>query len=260
MERFETKNAHTFARRSSALRTGFSKTPDAKPGRAGARIVIWPEVNLLVFKEDETTFLKRVQRLAGEEQIYLLIGTGVVRPGVSRPLENKAVLLNPAGEIEFSYLKSRLLPGLEGTVSGQGNGNLPIRDTLHGRMAAAICYDMDFPQLIHQVGRAEANLLLVPANDWETIKHLHFRMAIFRAIENGVSVVRATKSGLSGAVDAFGRTLAVTDHFSSGSQVMVAQVPLTSVRTIYTCVGDLFAWLCVASLLILMAVVLRVIR
>jgi apolipoprotein N-acyltransferase len=212
-----------------------------------------------VFKEDETTFLKRVQRLAGEEQIYLLIGTGVVRPGVSRPLENKAVLLNPAGEIEFSYLKSRLLPGLEGTVSGQGNGNLPIRDTLHGRMAAAICYDMDFPQLIHQVGRAEANLLLVPANDWETIKHLHFRMAIFRAIENGVSVVRATKSGLSGAVDAFGRTLAVTDHFSSGSRIMIAQVPLTSVRTIYTCVGDLFAWLCMASLLILIAVALRVI-
>jgi apolipoprotein N-acyltransferase len=198
--------------------------------------------------------------LAGEEQIYLLMGIGVVRPGVSRPLENKAVLLNPAGEIEFSYLKSRLVPGGEGTVGSRGNGNLPIRDTQHGRMAAAICYDMDFPQLIHQVGRAEANLLLVPANDWETIKDLHYRMATFRAIENGVSMVRATKSGLSGAVDALGRTLAVTDHFSSGSQIMVAQVPLTSVRTIYTCVGDLFAWLCVVSLLILIAVALRVTR
>jgi len=248
------------------LRQAFERLEDwflentRREARAGARIVLWPEVNLLLFKEDETAFLKRAQRLAGEEQIYLLMGIGVVRLGVSRPLENKALFLNPAGEIEFSYLKSRLVPGGEGTVGSRGNGNLPIRDTQHGRMAAAICYDMDFPQLIHQVGCAEANLLLVPANDWETIKHLHYRMATFRAIENGVSVVRATKSGLSGAVDAFGRTLAVTDHFSSGSQVMVAQVPLTSVRTIYTCVGDLFAWLCVASLLILMAVVLRVIR
>jgi apolipoprotein N-acyltransferase len=77
-------------------------------------------------------------------------------------------------------------------------------------------------------------------------------------------MVRATKGGVSGAVDAFGRTLAVTDHFSAGAQTwaqtMIAQVPLTRVSTIYTRVGDLFAWLCVASLLILIAAALRVIR
>ena len=231
-----------------------------REARAGARIVVWPEVNLLVFKEDETTFLKRAQRLAGEEQIYLLMGMGVLRLGVSRPLENKAVFLNPSGEIEFSYLKSRLVPGGEAKVSSPGNGRLPICDTKYGRMGAAICYDMDFPQLIQQTGRAEAEVLLVPANDWVIIKYLHLQMAVFRAIENGVSMVRATKGGVSGAVDAFGRTLAVTDHFSPGAQTMIAQVPLTRVSTIYTRVGDLFAWLCVASLLILIAAALRVIR
>jgi apolipoprotein N-acyltransferase len=46
-------------------------------------------------------------------------------------------------------------------------------------------------------------------------------------------MVRATKSGLSGAVDAFGRTLAVTDHFSPGAQIMIVQVPLRHVSTIY---------------------------
>ena len=231
-----------------------------REAQAGARIVVWPEVNLLVFKEDESTFLERAQRLAGEEQIYLLMGTGVVRLDVPRPLENKAVLVNSSGEIEFSYLKSRLVPGWEAKVSRPGNGHLPISDTQYGRVAAAICYEMDFPQLIQQVGRAEADLLLTPASDWKTIKHLHFQMAVFRAIENGVSIVRATKSGLSGAVDAFGHTLAVTDHFSPGAQIMIAQIPLTHVRTIYTHVGDLFAWLCVASLLIMIAVALRGVR
>jgi hypothetical protein len=43
-------------------------------------------------------------------------------------------------------------------------------------------------------------------------------------------------------------------------QIMIAQVPLTHMRTIYTQVGDLFARLCTASLLILMATALRVIR
>jgi apolipoprotein N-acyltransferase len=231
-----------------------------REARAGARIVVWPEVNLLVFKEDETTFLERAQRLAAEERIYLLMGLGTVSPGVPRPLENKAVLLNPSGEIEFSYLKSRLVPGVEARVTISGNGRLPISHTQYGRIAVAICYDMDFPQLIRQVGRAEADVLLAPANDWEVIKHLHFRMAIFRAIENGTSMVRATKSGLSGAVDAFGRTLALTDHFSPGARIIITQVPLTHVSTIYTRVGDLFAWLCIASLLIMIAVALRVVR
>ena len=231
-----------------------------REAQAGARIVIWPEVNLLVFKEDESAFLECAQRLAREEKIYLLMGTGVVRLGAPRPLENKAVLVNPSGKIEFSYLKSRLVPGLEAKVCSPGNGHLPISDTEYGRVAAAICYEMDFPQLIQQVGRAKADLLLTPASDWKTIKHLHFQMAVFRAVENGVSMVRATKSGLSGAVDAFGRTLAVTDHFSPGAQIMIVQVPLRHVSTIYARVGDLFAWLCVASLLIMIAVALRVVR
>jgi len=221
-----------------------------REARAGARIVVWPEVGVLVFKEDETKFLECAEQLAREEQIYLLMGMGVVRVGAPRPMENKAALVNPSAQIEFTYLKSRLVPGVEARVSIPGNGRLPICHTQYGRMAAAICYDMDFPQLIQQVGQEEAELLLVPANDWQVIKHLHLHMATFRAIENGVSMIRATKSGLSGAVDAFGRTLAVTDHFSPGAQIMIAQVPLKRVRTLYARVGDLFAWLCIASLLI----------
>jgi apolipoprotein N-acyltransferase len=68
----------------------------------------------------------------------------------------------------------------------------------------------------------ERDLLLVPANDWQVIKHLHLYMAIFRAIENGVSMIRASKSGFSGALDAFGRALAVTDHFSPGARIMIS--------------------------------------
>jgi len=45
-----------------------------REARAGARIVVWPEVNLLVFKEDEPTFLERAQRLTAEERICPLIG------------------------------------------------------------------------------------------------------------------------------------------------------------------------------------------
>ncbi len=116
---------------------------------------------------------------------------------------------------------------------------------------------MDFPQLIRGVSAAGADVLLAPANDWAAVKQIHLRMAIFRAIENGVPMLRVRSSGLSSAVDAFGRVLAVTDHFSPDARVMVAQLPLGHVRTIYGYVGDLFAWLCIGGLTIATAVALR---
>jgi apolipoprotein N-acyltransferase len=219
-----------------------------REARAGAHLAVWPETNLLVLQQDETAFLERAQALARDEQIYLLIGMGTVSLGAPHPLENKAVLVGPSGHIEFSYRKSHPAPGGEAGIMVPGDGRLPVHETAWGRVAAAICYDLDFPPLLRQVGQAGADLLLVPANDWALIKHLHFEMAVFRAIENGVSMVRATSAGVSGAVDAHGRTVALVDHFSPGARILVAQVPVAHAPTLYARMGDLFAWVCIAGL------------
>jgi hypothetical protein len=88
---------------------------------------------------------------------------------------------------------------------------------------------------------------IVPANEWKTIKRIHFEMAAFRAIENGVPLVRPASSGISSAVDAWGRLLGMADDFAAGSRTMIAQVPIGHIRTLYATTGDLFAWLCVAG-------------
>ena len=75
-------------------------------------------------------------------------------------------------------------------------------------------------------------------------------MAAFRAIENGVPLVRAAASGISSAVDPWGRVLAVTDYFAAGDRTLNAQVALGRVPTLYAKTGDLFAWLCVVCLLV----------
>jgi apolipoprotein N-acyltransferase len=74
------------------------------------------------------------------------------------------------------------------------------------------------------------------------------RMAAFRAIENGVPLVRPAASGMSSAFDSWGRVLSVTDFFAAGDRTMTAQVPLGRVPTLYSRTGDLFAWLCVTGL------------
>lgn len=45
-----------------------------------------------------------------------------------------------------------------------------------------------------------------------------------------------------------GRALARNDHFTAQEPVMVSDVPTEGVPTIYSRIGDAFAWICVAAL------------
>jgi apolipoprotein N-acyltransferase len=241
-----------FRRKMSLLQDWFLENSD-REARAGAKLILWPELNLLVFKEDEPAFIERAKELARRDTTYLLIGMASVTLGATRPLENKAVLINDSGRIVCSYVKGHPMTGGEETYGTPGDGRPFVGRTAFGRTAIAICFDMDFPGFIREAGEEHAELLLVPANDWAEIKHVHTWMAGFRAVENGATMIRATSTGLSTVVDPYGRTLALTDHFSPGARVMVAQVPLASTGTIYSRVGDLFSWLCLACLAILAA-------
>jgi apolipoprotein N-acyltransferase len=221
-----------------------------REARAGARLVVWPEQNLLIFKEDEAAFIERARRLAAEERIYLAMGMGTVYCGDPMPFENKLVLIDPTGKIIVSYVKTHPVTGWEAGIMKRGDGRVPVIATDTFRIATAICFDADFPEFIRQAGQNSADLLIVPANEWHTIKDVHPQMAAFRAIENGVSLVRPAASGVSSAVDPWGRVLGVADYFAPGDRTLTVQVPLGGVRTLYARTGDLFAWLCVASLVL----------
>ena len=157
-----------------------------REARAGARLIAWPEANLLVFRDDEPAFLERAKRLAAEEDVYLAMGIASIHPGASKPFENKMVLVDPSGTIIMNYLKSHPVTGWEASIMEPGDGHMPVVATTAGRMATAICFDADFPEFIRQAGQGRADLLIVPANEWKDIKNVHVQMAAFRAIENGV--------------------------------------------------------------------------
>jgi apolipoprotein N-acyltransferase len=129
----------------------------------------------------------------------------------------------------------------------RGDGVMKVVATEYGRFATAVCFEADFPTFIRQAGESRADMLLLPANDWKTIKHLHMQMAAFRAIENGMAIVRAAASGVSSVFDPWGRTLASVDFFAPGDRTMTAQVPIGGVATLYARTGDVFGWLCVAA-------------
>ena len=225
----------------------FSRSAEAS--RFGAKIILWPELAVPVSKEKEAALIERGQQLAREEEIYLMMVLYAVPFDFSdQPWENKVIIVGPSGEVLATYLKSNPAPGEPMVL---GDGKVPIVKTPHGEISTAICIDMYFPSLIRQAGKAGVDLMLAPARTWKEIAAQYAYGATFRAIENGFSMVCCIGDGLSIAVDYQGRVVAEVDYFTSDEQIMIADLPVKGVTTIYAQIGDLFAWCCVISFVVL---------
>jgi len=136
----------------------------------------------------------------------------VVNWAWERSFENKLIVVDPAGEIVLEHVKygGNMLEG-----SLLGDGVLRTIETPYGTLSGIICWDTDFPGIVRQAGRNGTDILLSPAHDWPEIDPIHAQMAVFRAIENGISVVRQADQGRSITVAPYGRVLAKMDHFTA---------------------------------------------
>src|SRR6266516_2510287 len=228
-----------------------------KEARAGAKIIVWPEGRAKVLQEDEAALLARASALARATGTYLDLGMSVVlsHPVQSHILLNESILIDPSGNVVWRYEKTHVAPP-DAATNVPGDGQVPTVQTPYGRLSTVICYDADFPDTIRQAGQAGADIMLVPGNDWQAIDPMHPQMATFRAIENGFSEVRQASNGLAMTVDYEGHVLAASDYFTTDQQVMVADVPMQGVRTIYATIGDLFAWLRLVGLVVLIGLAL----
>ena len=224
---------------------------------AGARIVFWGEGNAIVVKEDEAVFVARGREMAAKYRVYLGMGLGVLNMGSTRPVENKLVLIEPSGHVAWEYNKAHPVPGPDAERQVRGDGRLRALDTPYGRWSSIICFDADSPRLLAQAGALQTDVMLDPSNDWRAIDPWHTQMASFRAIEQGFNLIRQTSMGLSAAYDYQGRRLAAMDHYLTTDYDMVSHVPTRGVRTIYSRLGDWFAWVCLAGLASLAILSLR---
>jgi len=218
---------------------------------AGAKLIVWPEDSFFVDKRDEATVLAHAVQFAQQRRIFLTLSYGARLDASTPRYENKMTLVTPSGDVAWQYLKNHPVPGHEASIVTRGEGGPAQFVSPDGRFAGGICYDADFPALFQRAGREDADLLIVPADDWRAIDPIHARMTVLRGIEEGASVVRAAMNGLSIATDAYGRVIASDDYFSGADHTMIATVPIAHVPTIYSRVGDTFAWLCALGLVAL---------
>jgi apolipoprotein N-acyltransferase len=143
------------------------------------------------------------------------------------------------------------LPGSEYTImqvrpSGQ-NTDVAV--------STVICYEIIFPDLVRRFVNSGAAVITTVTNDaWfgrTGAPYQHFSMAVLRAVENHVPVVRAANTGISGFIDAKGRILETTSIFTE-AQLTCTLTPAAK-NTLYTRFGDIFSYLCLLASIVMLA-------
>jgi apolipoprotein N-acyltransferase len=130
----------------------------------------------------------------------------------------------------------RFTAGIENSVWKSGNLSA----------APMICYESIYPNFVRKRVNYGADVLVNITNDgWfgrTTAPYQHAEMSRVRAIENGVSIIRCTNSGISFSADPYGKYLAKTQLYTREIVEMPIAKPLKN--TIYRKFGDWFAYLC----------------
>lgn len=230
----------------------FNRTRTAAEG--GANIISWNEAAIFIMPEDENEWITSIRELAAELNITLV--ASYVVPISPSPLryENKYQFIDSSGNIAHTYLKHQPVPG-EPAV--QGKSPLTVADINGTKVAAAICYDYDFPYLAKGYGELGADMVMLPSSDWRGIDPVHTEMAAFRAVEQGHSVLRSTRFGLSAAITPYGEMVSQMSSFDGHDKIMYSQLPTKGVTTLYSIIQDSFVYLCIGFLLAFIAIASR---
>ncbi|EKJ87426.1 apolipoprotein N-acyltransferase [Leptospira meyeri] len=201
----------------------------------GAKVVVWNEGAVLIHRKEENSFLKRVSSLALEKEIEIIAAYIIPLKENEFFMENQLRWVGKDGTFRQIYFKQFIPPG---EPISHIPSEIQALDLGWGKVSVAICYDFDNLKLTKKHGELGAGISLIPASDWKGINPFHTEMAVLRGIENGSSIVRSTRGGLSGIYDAYGRAKGTLDYFEENDGVLVASVPITQTSTIYNRFGN----------------------
>lgn len=232
-------------------------------GVQDATHLIWPE-SAFPFLLGRTP--QALAEIAGVLRPSTVLVTGAARagdplPGETRPpIYNSIQIVDAQGAIAASYDKVHLVPfgeylpalfdrmiravGLSqfvaipgGFAAGKRGNALAIRGL--PLAAPLICYEVIFPGEVMPAGQRPGFMLNLTNDGWfgqTTGPHQHFAQARLRTIEQGLPLVRAANTGISGVVDGYGRIVAMLGLGVEG--VLDAPLPMVGPFTIYARLGD----------------------
>ena len=214
---------------------------------AGAKLVVWNEASTAILPGEEAEWNRKLSALANEQDITLVAAYVVPISESPFRFENKYLMFKPDGSLGYTYNKHEPVPGEPSLKGKEVIETIPMEGM---ELGGAICYDYDFPYLAKAFGRKDADIVAVPSSDWRGIDPIHTKMAALRSIEQGHSILRSTRFGLSAAISPTGEFNAQMSSFDTNDRVMIANLPGNKIFTVYSLIGDLFVYVCIAFILI----------
>lgn len=242
-------------------------------------IFIWPETAIPNSLVESAAVQERLKNMllyqAGDS---LLSGALVVEKwlegtrgiGQYQREYHNAILAWQGGDVvpHHIYSKSHLVPfgeyipfqnhiplapiaNLEGFTAGRGTQTLKPRGH-ELSFSPQICYEIIFPQSMVAKGMARPDYILTITNDgWygnSAGPYQHFTQAQFRAIEQGIPVIRNANTGISGIISPYGRVIAFIPLLQKN--VINAALPQALPPSFYSLYGDVLFFLGLGALLL----------
>ncbi|HEY1264525.1 MAG TPA: apolipoprotein N-acyltransferase [Terriglobales bacterium] len=243
-------------------------------------LVVWPEAPA-PFEVDDPRFRQTAAGVAQQSRAWLLagsLGANVTARPSQRVAEtyNSAALFNPAGELSARYDKIHLVPfgeyvpfrrifffasGLTEQVGdfSRGASRAPLTAG-DEKLGVFICYESIFPDEVRQLALNGAQVFVNISNDgWygdSGAYAQHLKQARMRAVENARWLLRDTNTGVTAAIDPYGRIAAVVPR--KLRTVLKAPYARTGRTTFYTRHGDWLAYVC--AIISLGALLMRLLK
>lgn len=246
---------------SEILRTFLALSDSAMVATPGERpaLVVWPETATGSYLRLQPEQTLEVSQWSASRNVPVFTGYADATRGPDgkpRPW-NAAGLWHPDGSLSERYAKRHLVPfgermpfqwlfpALGKMDVGQaewlpGEGTV-LFDGPAGKFSCLVCFESIFPDLARADVRAGSRLLVNITNDeWfgnSAALYQHAAMAPFRAVENGVPLLRCANTGLTELIGPDGRVLAKAPVFAAVSLNVRVPEPRAG-GTLWTRAGD----------------------
>ncbi len=240
-----------------------------KAAAEGAELIVWPETAYPFATVPDSYTARRFELLAMETGADIIIGTIMYEGGNTY---NVCYYVSAEdGICETVYFKRRLVPFGEfvpmrsfidvvmpfmSDISILAEDMTPGTDSNvfdvpgMGKVGSIICFDSIYEALCADSVRDGAELFAISTNDsWFSDScgiYMHNNQARLRSVEFGRATVRAGNTGVSSIITPTGEVSGQIDILERG--YLVGEVSLSSEKTLYSMVGNLFIYLSVAEI------------
>ncbi len=175
--------------------------------QAGCDVLVTPEMFLTGYnigaravaaaaEPENGPSIRKVADIARHNRIAVVVGHPVRTPGGKA--YNSASLIDRHGKTISSYAKTHLYGDIDRAQFSPGDTLSPVVELAGWRVALAICYDIEFPELVRSASVAGADVVLCPTANMEPYQAVTTRLVPARAQENGVAVAYANYCGSEG--------------------------------------------------------------